>query len=207
MKHNSLQRGKATSGIAYSSVLERCPPTKVWLELSAIAKEPQRIEIELYCDESPRICENFRMLCTGEQGILPRPINGNNSIELCFKGTTFHRIEKGFIVQGGDVCHTKGETNSFSAFGRHIPDENMKRSHNQPGCVSMANTGANTNGTQFFITLSGDSAEALDGKHCCFGQVVDGLDWLLATVQEQAVSDTGRPKYPIVISDCGVISQ
>ncbi|OCF30757.1 peptidyl-prolyl cis-trans isomerase 11 [Kwoniella heveanensis BCC8398] len=77
-----------------------------------------------------------------------------------------------FMIQGGDFIRNDG-TGSFSIYGAQFEDENFKVKHTGPGLLSMANSGPGTNGCQFFITCA--PAEFLDGKHCVFGRVIDGL--------------------------------
>jgi len=152
-----------------------------------------RLKMELFSDIVPTTAENFRQLCTGE--IL------QNKKPMGYKGSLFHRIIKGFMIQGGDFIHSDG-TGSFSIYGGKFDDENFKVKHTEPGLLSMANSGANTNGCQFFITC--DPAEWLDGKHVVFGRVIeDGLRIVRMIENVTVVGQNNKPKLPIAIAQCG----
>merc|ERR1719231_1247563 len=140
---------------------------KVFMEVKIGQAEAKRIVLELYSDTVPKTAENLRALCTGEKGV------GQAGKPLHFKGSAFHRIINGFMAQGGDFTAGNG-TGGESIYGRKFPDENFIHKHSIPGLLSMANSGPNTNGSQFFITFK--ATPHLDGKHVVFGKVVSGMD-------------------------------
>lgn len=150
--------------------------------------------IQLYNDVVPLTAENFRALCSGEKGV------GKLGKPLDYKDSIFHRIIPGFMLQGGDFTAGDG-TGGESIYGESFKDENFKLKHTKPGLLSMANSGPNTNGSQFFITTV--PTPWLDGKHVVFGEVVDGMD-VVKTV-EKLGRDTGKPKAVVSIADCGQI--
>jgi peptidylprolyl isomerase len=154
-----------------------------------------RINFELFDDVVPKTAENFKQLCeqkTKGQG---------------YTGSRFHRVIPQFMLQGGDFTRGNG-TGGKSIYGSKFPDENFKLKHNKPFLLSMANSGPNTNGSQFFITTVVTSW--LDGKHVVFGQVPDGDTDSYKVVRsiEAVGSNSGTTKYDKqagepVISDCG----
>ena len=90
-------------------------------------------------------------------------------------------------------------TGGESIYGEKFADENFQLKHTGPGDLSMANAGPNTNGSQFFLTLT--KCEWLNGKHVVFGRVVDGMD--VVKNIEKVGSDSGATSKPVVIKDCG----
>ncbi|MED6106778.1 hypothetical protein PIB30_007808 [Stylosanthes scabra] len=175
--------------------LEKDP--HVFLDVSIGGDPVERIVIQLFAGVVPKTAENFRALCTGEKGI-----GASTAKPLHYKGTSFHRIIKGFMAQGGDFSRGNG-TGGESIYGGKFADENFKLSHDGPGFLSMANSGANTNGSQFFITFK--RQPHLDGKHVVFGKVVSGMD-ILKKIELVGSSD-GKPVQPVKIIDCGEVSE
>ncbi|WIA37558.1 hypothetical protein OEZ86_014465 [Tetradesmus obliquus] len=168
---------------------------KVFFDVTADAAPVGRIVMELRADVVPKTAENFRCLCTGEKGV------GKSGKPLHFKGSSFHRVITDFMCQGGDFTAGNG-TGGESIYGAKFADENFQLKHTGPGILSMANAGANTNGSQFFLCTVPTSW--LDGKHVVFGQVVEGMD--VVKKVESYGSGSGRTSKKIVIADCGQLS-
>ncbi|AEE86431.1 putative peptidylprolyl isomerase [Arabidopsis thaliana] len=168
---------------------------RVFFDMSLSGTPIGRIEMELFADTTPNTAENFRALCTGEKGM------GKLGKPLHFKGSIFHRVIPGFMCQGGDFTAKNG-TGGESIYGAKFKDENFIKKHTGAGILSMANSGPNTNGSQFFICT--DKTSWLDGKHVVFGQVVKGLDVVKAI--EKVGSDSGKTSKVVTITDCGQLS-
>lgn len=144
------------------------------------------LNLELHCEMVQKTCENFIKLC--QKGY--------------YSGTIFHRLIKHFMVQGGDPTGTgKG---GESAFGNSFKDEfKPNLSHSKEGILSMANSGKNTNGSQFFITLR--SCQHLDNKHTIFGRIVGGID-ILRLIESVETDDEDRPKEDIKILNTDIFN-
>lgn len=132
------------------------------------------VVVELYNSYAPKTCHNFATLVSRNY----------------YNGTIFHRIISDFMIQGGDPTGTGrgGE----SIFGEKFEDEiRSDLKHTGAGILSMANSGPNTNGSQFFITLA--PTPWLDGKHTIFGRVKSGLK----IVQRMGLVKVGAEDRPV----------
>ncbi|KAK7494081.1 hypothetical protein BaRGS_00014739 [Batillaria attramentaria] len=142
------------------------------------------LNVELHCDMVPKTCENFVKHCNSGY----------------YNGTIFHRSIRNFMIQGGDPTGTGrgGE----SAWGGTFNDElKPNLTHAGRGVLSMANSGPNTNKSQFFFTFR--SARHLDGKHAVFGRLVGGLE-TLDKMEKVEVDKKDKPKEEIRIESCTV---
>eukprot|EP00438_Fugacium_kawagutii_P025207 Skav225052 [mRNA] locus=scaffold1570:226854:230913:- [translate_table: standard] len=115
----------------------------VFMDIEAGGKPLGRIEFELFKDVAPMAVENFRALCTGEKGV------GLSETPRHFKGSPLHRVIPGFMAQGGDITHGNGRGGE-SIYGKTFRDEweHGIVHHTEPGLLSMANRGRNSNGSQ-----------------------------------------------------------
>jgi cyclophilin family peptidyl-prolyl cis-trans isomerase len=138
------------------------------------------IEVELYDEKVPTTVENFVNLAehdpaanddpAPETTTWADPERGEVRGDALYNDVEFHRIIEDFMIQGGDPTGT-GRGGPGYEFEDEFHDD---LSHDGPGVLSMANSGPDTNGSQFFITL--DAQPHLDGRHAVFGKVIDGMD-------------------------------
>ena len=151
-----------------------------------------KFTIQLFDQEAPKTVENFVGLAEGTKEWTD-PRTGKKGTAPYYNGTIFHRIIDAFMIQGGDPL---GQ--GTGGPGYKFADEfNPKRRHNKAGILSMANSGPNTNGGQFFITLV--ATPWLDDKHSVFGEVTDGMD-VVNKIGKVATSKPGdRPLKPITV--------
>ena len=139
------------------------------------------ITIEFFGDQAPNTVANFTKLAG----------------EGFYNGTKFHRVIKGFMIQGGDPL-TKDDSQmarwGSGGPGYQFADEITPTNSNDVGTISMANAGPNTNGSQFFINVSNNSF--LNPKHTVFGKVVKGME-VVTAIENVATVQPGRNDRPI----------
>ncbi|KAI0340271.1 peptidyl-prolyl cis-trans isomerase [Trametopsis cervina] len=164
-----------------------------YFDITIGGKPAGRVVFQLYSDIVPKTAENFRALCTGEKGI------GQSGKPLWYEGSAFHRVIKGFMIQGGDFTAGNG-TGGESIYGEKFEDEAFAVKHTKPFLLSMANAGPGTNGSQFFITCK--ETPHLDGKHVVFGEVIRGKS-VVRAVENQPTSSGDVPHAPCVIAASG----
>lgn len=169
---------------------------KVFFDMVANGTALGKIVFELRSDVVPKTAENFRQLCLGNSD---KKLQGK---PLSYKGSPFHRVIPKFMCQGGDFTNGNG-TGGWSIYGNKFPDENFKLKHDEPGLLSMANAGPDTNGSQFFITVI--ACPWLDGKHTVFGKVIEGMD--VVKKIEALGTSSGTTRARILIENCGEIEE
>ena len=152
------------------------------------------IEVELHDERAPRTVENFVGLATGEQ---EWEDDGETVEEPLYDDVAFHRIIEGFMIQGGDPDES-GRGGPGYTFDDEFHDELR---HDSAGTLSMANSGPNTNGSQFFITL--DAQPHLDDRHAVFGQVVDGMD-VVEEIGSVPTDANDQPQEEVVLESVSV---
>lgn len=147
---------------------------------------------ELYADKTPKTVANFVGLANGTKVWVDSRTGQQRTNTPFYNGLTFHRIIKGFMIQGGCPLGT-----GTGGPGYRFEDEfHPSLKHTGAGILSMANAGPGTNGSQFFITHA--ATPWLDGKHTVFGKVVAGMD----VVEKIANTQTGpqdRPVSPVTM--------
>lgn len=151
---------------------------RAFFDVSVDGAETGRVVLGLFGDDVPRTVDNF--------------------LGTDYKNTPFHRVIPGFMVQGGDVTNGDG-TGGKSIYGDTFEDEAFCFRHDAAGILSMANSGKDTNNSQFFITLG--PCQWLDDKHVIFGRVLEGQD--VITAIEAVGSQDGTTSQPATIVDFG----
>lgn len=169
---------------------------RVFFDIEIGEEKVGRIEMELFENIVPITVKNFRALCKGNKG----NCKSKPSQKLHYKGNAFHRVIPKFMCQAGDITNGNG-SGGESIYGHKFEDEwtNGFVGHEVPFVLSMANSGEDANGSQFFITTA--VTPWLDCKHVVFGIVEKGSE-VVKTI-EAIGSRNGACQDTAVIADCG----
>ncbi|XP_046484227.1 spliceosome-associated protein CWC27 homolog [Neodiprion pinetum] len=157
-----------------SNIYIQEPPTTGKVILQTTVGE---IDLELWTKEAPKACRNFIQLC----------------LEGYYDGTIFHRVEKGFIIQGGDPTGT-GEGGESIYDGPFKDEFHSRLRFCRRGLLAMANAGKDDNGSQFFFTLA--ATPELQNKHTIFGKVTGETIYNMLKLEDTLVDENDRPLYP-----------
>jgi len=157
-----------------------------------------RFTVALFGDAAPMTVLNFASIAKGYKSK-----KGKEEKTLEYKNSPVHRIVQDFVIQMGDITEGDG-TGGTSIYGDRFNDEDFILSHRSPGWVAMANHGADTNNSQFYILLT--KARWLDGKHVVFGKVINGMSVIENLGDVEVDTNTAVPKKKVTIVDAGLNS-
>ena len=174
--------------------IEIISKSNVFFEITVGNKLMGKVVIELFDEDVPLTCNNFRHLCSN--GI-------KNKKTPAYKNTKINCVIKNFMIQGGDVINNNG-TSGYSIYGKYFDDENFNLKHNQEGLISMANCGKDKNNSQFFILTKRNGCEQLDNKYVVFGIIISGYD-IIKNIENVKVDNNNKPVNECYISNCGLV--
>jgi peptidyl-prolyl cis-trans isomerase A (cyclophilin A) len=151
-----------------------------------------KITVRLFEADAPATVKNFIELAEGSKE-WTHPTTRKKSTDKLYHGTVFHRVIPDFMIQGGDPTGT-----GMGGPGYRFEDETKNSEHkfDKPGKLAMANSGPNTNGSQFFITTA--PTLWLTGKHTIFGEVVEGYD-IAEKISKVPRNGQDKPHKPVVL--------
>ena len=165
----------------------------VFFDITIGGSSKGRIEMELRADVVPKTAENFRCLCTGEKGV------GRSGKILHFKGSSFHRVIPGFMIQGGCPTGTGTGGPGYTIKGEFNANGFKNDLKHTRGTISMARSQhPDSAGSQFFIMVA--DAPHLDGQYAAFGKVVTGMDAVDRIVNEKRNSYDKPLSNQVIVS-------
>jgi cyclophilin family peptidyl-prolyl cis-trans isomerase len=151
----------------------------------------ERVVFELFSENVPATVKNFVSICKGDKGVK----------RLNYKGNKIFKVIRGFMMQGGDTVCDDG-TGGCSIYGPTYNDEGLWIPHTHKGIISSANSGPDTNASQFFVSLGKCSEH--DGKYTAFGRVIHGMDIITSveSMETKGISND-TPVVDVKIANCG----
>jgi peptidylprolyl isomerase len=168
---------------------------RVFLDFLINESPAGKLIFELFHESVPKTCENFIRICQGDSEVL-----SEKGKKLTYEGSKIHRIVPGFLCQGGDITKLNGK-GGWSIYGKTFEDEGFSVKHSEAGILSMANSGPNTNNSQFFITFA--PCKGLDGKHVAFGKIVEGFE-VLKNIENLGTAN-GKPRQKVGVVKSGLV--
>jgi cyclophilin family peptidyl-prolyl cis-trans isomerase len=164
---------------------------------AAIATTKGTFYCYLRYDLTPRTVANFVTLANGTKDWVDWP-KGTVVKKPFYNGSTFHRVIAGFMIQGGSPNGSGTDGPGYMFRDEFVPS--LK--HDKPGVLSMANSGTNSNGSQFFVTVS--PQPQLNNVHSVFGQVVEGMN-VVSNINTVATGPGDKPVVPVVITNVTIL--
>jgi peptidyl-prolyl cis-trans isomerase A (cyclophilin A) len=177
--------------------------------VSAIAQQPTaiidtsigRITCELFDKQAPRTVAHFIALAQGTEDWTNSATGAKYHNRPLYNGTTFHRVIPGYMIQGGDPTGTGKGGPGFSFKDEFDPDLTFDR----PGRLAMANSGPNTNGSQFFITIA--KADPLNHHHTIFGQCDASSLFVVRAIAGVKRNSNDKPLVPVALKKITIIRE
>ncbi|RXH68321.1 hypothetical protein DVH24_030654 [Malus domestica] len=198
--HFQLQGGYTYTPYATVGVVRRRPPSRFSLKYQTMAMAMANAnDVEQPQLQATVTTKCFFDIDIGGEAVGRLVLGLFGEKGYGYKGCSFHRIIKDFMIQGGDFTQGDG-TGGVSIYGSKFADESFALKHVGPGVLSMANAGPGTNGSQFFICTV--KTPWLDNRHVVFGHVIEGMD-VLRKLESQETSRLDVPRLPCRIVNCG----
>lgn len=167
------------------------------ITVSKGSEELGEIKLKLFPDKTPKTVANFTELAKGEREFTD-PDTGETKKERFYDGLIFHRVIEGFMIQTGDPTGTGRGGPGYKFDDEFVEDLKFDKE----GILAMANSGPDTNGSQFFITLA--PTPWLNNKHTIFGEVVEGMD-VVKEIGSMETDDADKPVEEVVMDKVEIV--